>query len=259
MKEKKITIGSQVLNYMYFEWIESKWNIVILHWWWGKSRSWENVGTILQKSWYSVYIPDLPGFGKSPLNKAYTIKTYAKLIEDFLLKLEISPLVLLGHSNGWAIASQIVWDNNLAIEKLILNNSAGVRLNFKRKLKRLIFIPIVVCAKLLSFLPFFAYLRKIFYIMIWSRDYINSEKDNPYKKATYLNMIGTDMLETFRKIHIPTLLLRWEKDTFTPLWDAKKIRLNIPDSQMIIIPNQAHSIHLKNPIELSRNILAFIQ
>jgi len=97
------------------------------------------------------------------------------------------------------------------------------------------------------------------YKLIWWRDIVAAEWEGPFKKATYLNMIWTDMTEEFLKIKIPTLLLWWEKDSLTPLSDAWYMRLNIKDSEIIVLEGQGHSIHLQNPIELSRNILEFLK
>jgi len=98
MKDQSLQINTQELHYKYYGSQDSKWDILILHWWWGKSDSWMNVAEILSKNLYNVYIPDLPGFWKTTLSKVYTIESYAQLIEEFVQKLWITPKLLLWHS-----------------------------------------------------------------------------------------------------------------------------------------------------------------
>lgn len=259
MKEQTLQIGDQKLYYKEYTNSETKGNIMILHGWWGKSDSWENVANILQKNKYNVYIPDLPGFWKSPLKKSYTLDSYTNLIHDFISELDLDIDLLLWHSNWGAISSKIAASNKSGIKKLILNNSAGVRTNLKRRIKRVILKPIALVFKALSFLPFYKIMRENLYKLIGSRDFIKAETENWFLKSTYLNIISNDLTSTFQKIKIPTLLIWGAKDTMTPLSDGNHIRLNIKASDMIILDNEQHSIHLKNPLELSKHILAYIR
>ncbi len=259
MKENTINIWDQDLNYKLFEAKNPQGDIIILHWWWGKSDSWIKVWKLLQKESWNVYIPDLPGFWKSPLEKTYTIHSYAKLIEYFLEKLQIRSCVIMWHSNGWAISTRIASNRDIEIQKLILNNSAWVRMNPKRKIKRMILKPCVLVCKKLSFLPFYEPLRKKIYTLIGSADYANAEAENIHKKATYQNMITADMSQDFLLIQAPTLLLWWEKDTATPLSDAYTMQKSIEWARLHIIGGHGHSIHLKDPIQLSAKIIDFLK
>lgn len=52
---------------------------------------------------YNCIAIDLPGFGKTPLKRAYDISSYVEDIHDLLVELEISYFVGLGHSFGGKI------------------------------------------------------------------------------------------------------------------------------------------------------------
>lgn len=220
--------------------------------------SWLNVGKILSKLWYGVCIPDLPGFWESPLKKVFTLSDYKDVVIAFSEKIQLDNIVLLGHSNGWAIATKVVNTKTLPVSLLVLNNSAWVRNNFRRKLKRAVLKPFAFGLKTLSFLPFYNKLRWLLYRVIGSSDYTRSEEKSPFLKDTYLNMISSDLTEDFQTLDIETILLWWEKDTSTPMSDAKYMRLNIKDSELVTIPWQGHSIHIQNPIELCNTLLKHI-
>jgi pimeloyl-ACP methyl ester carboxylesterase len=116
-------------------------------------------------------------------------------------------------------------------------------------LKRKIFSIITKPLRFLASFGAFKWLRKLFYRAIWSQDYIQAET-KPFLKETYLNMISSDLSEEIKNIKTPTLLIRWEKDTYTPLSDWKFMNENIKNSKLIVLEWMKHWIHLKNPEKL---------
>jgi pimeloyl-ACP methyl ester carboxylesterase len=103
-------------------------------------------------------------------------------------------------------------------------------------------------------LNFFIKMREYFYRAIWWQDYLNAEK-NPFLKQTYLNIISSNLSDEFSKINQNTLLIWWRKDTYTPLSDWIKMKNNIKNSKIIIIDNEKHGIHIKNPESLVNTFL----
>jgi pimeloyl-ACP methyl ester carboxylesterase len=255
MKEQIIEIAWDSINYKYYPAQSAKWDILILHGWGWKSDSWNSVAEILSKNNLNVYVPDLPGFWKSSLNKSYSIESYSDSIWEFIKELKLQDLILLWHSNWGAIATKTAIKEDISIKLLLLNNSAWVRKNLRRRLKRIILKPFALLFKLLSFLPFYSKFRSLAYRAIWSGDFVRSEKSNPNLKLTYLSVISADLTQSFNKISIPTHLIRWSNDRATPLSDGSYIRLNIHNSKMHVMEDEEHSIHLKNPLWLTKVIL----
>jgi pimeloyl-ACP methyl ester carboxylesterase len=130
-----------------------------------------------------------------------------------------------------------------------------VRNDVKRKIKRLILKPFAIVLKTLKFFPFYNNIRSACYKLIGSRDFVNAEESNVFLKQSYLNVISNDLTKNFRELDIDTLLIRGEKDTYTPLSDGRHIRMNIKDSDLIIMDGKNHSIHLQSPLELSKILL----
>ncbi|MDD2907349.1 MAG: alpha/beta hydrolase [Candidatus Gracilibacteria bacterium] len=223
--------------------------IVILHGWGGSSDSWIEVGELLKNSGFNVIIPDLPGFGETKLNYVFDIEEYSKVVINFLRELKINNFILWGHSNGGAISIKIANSHIFNIKKLILNNSAGIRNDKQRNTKKIFFSIIIKPFKIFGKIGFLKGFRSIFYKIIGGYDYIRSE-ETPFLKETYLNIINADLKEDIKKIDIDTLLIRGEKDTYTPIRDAYFMRENIKKSKLIILDNETHGIHIKNPIRL---------
>ena len=248
MIEKQIQIWTS--NIYYKEYLQQNiQTILILHGWWWSSESWKDVWEILSKNNFRVTIPDLPGFWKTKLNRVFTLEEYAIIIESFIQKLWLENIIVWGHSNGWAISIKLVNRWKITIQKLILNNSAWIRNDRKRSLKKQILWNLIKPFKILRNIPWINKFRNIFYKLIWNQDYLDVEK-NPKLKQTYLNMISSDLKNEIEKIDIDTLLIWWEKDTYTPLSDGYFMRKNIKKSKMCILDNETHGIHLKNPKRL---------
>lgn len=228
--------------------------IVILHGWWWKSDSWLEVADLLFKSWFNVIIPDLPWFWETKLEYVFDLDEYAKVITNFLRTLKIDNFILWWHSNWWAIAIKIVNSQIFNIKTLVLNNSAWIRNDNKRNIKKIFFSLLSKPFKIIFKLNVLKTIRRKIYYFIWWSDYIKSE-EIPFLKETYLKIIWEDISELIKKIDIDTLLLWWKNDTFTPLSDAYFMRNNIRKSKLIIIWNEWHSIHLKNPKLLINNFL----
>lgn len=254
MIERNIKIWNTDLFYKKYYSKDNKYTILILHWWWWSSDSWTQVWELLFESWYNVIIPDLPWFWKTKIKKIYDLNSYSKLIEEFITFLNLDKIILWWHSNGWAISINLINRWTLKVERLILNNSAWIRNNKKRNIKRLIInyfskILKIIFWKTLKKLEkynFYNKLRENFYKLIWSWDYINVE-NNIFLKKTYQNMISSDLRSELSNININTLLIRWEKDTYTPISDWNLFKKLIKKSKFIMIKNEKHWIHLSNP------------
>lgn len=75
---------------------------------------------------YTVIAPVLPGMGKSQsLGGKVSFRNYCSVIETFINRKEIKP-ILVGHSLGGAVLAKVAVENPKIASKLILTNSAGI-------------------------------------------------------------------------------------------------------------------------------------
>lgn len=254
MKKEKLKLNQSLEIYYrkYFS-EKNKENILILHWWWWSSDSWIEVSHMLDKAWYNLIVPDLPGFGDTKIDKIYDVWDYAEIVEIFIEKLWLSnqEFYLLWHSNWWRIS--IILENRkiIKIKKLILNNSAWIKRVLSKKQK--VFKIITKIFKVFKWLPWAKKLRELYYKAIWAHDYLKAE--NPLIKKTFLNMINSNLIENIKKIKTETLIIWWEKDSYTPLSDWKIMEKNIKNSKLIILDWERHGIHLQNPKRLFNTII----
>lgn len=246
MEKQKVKINNTEVAYIFLPNVKNLGTFVILHWWWWNADSWLPVGQEINNLGYNVYILDLPGFWDTVMDKVYNLDDYADVVEKFVKEFNLTHIYLMWHSNWGRISLDMALRWKTDIKKLILNNSAWIKRPYT--LKQKLFRLIAKTFKSLEFLPLSKQLRNVFYRSIWWHDYLKCE--NPYIKATFLNMISSGLKEELPKINLDTLLIRGENDTYTPLKDGKLMSELIPNSKLVIIPDERHWIHLKSPQKL---------
>jgi pimeloyl-ACP methyl ester carboxylesterase len=154
---------------------------------------------------------------------------------------------LVGHSNGGRIAIKLNILENLPfnINKNILIDSAGIKakLSFYKKLRIKLF-------KILKKLSTITFVKNLFPNLesdlknkFGSSDYNNA---SPIMKETLVKLVNEDLTDKLNKINVPTLLIWGDKDTATPLSDAKIMNKNIKDSGLVIYENCSHFSFVEN-------------
>lgn len=231
--------------------------ILILHGWgWPiSSPQWARVRGLLEEAGYTVFLPDLPGFGQTPSPKeSWAIDDYVEWVKNFCEENNFSQVFLLGHSFGGSIATKFTIRYPQRVRKLLLVDSAGIR---RKRLKKEIQKTVAHFLNQFSFLPFYGLMKKIAYRTLFRHsDYLLTEG---VMKETYLKVLGENMSDIFSQISVPTVLIWGEKDGITPLAHAYFMKEAIPGAELKIIPNVRHNPHREAPETLVEKIKEFIQ
>lgn len=227
---------------LYFQKIGQGKELVILHGWAQDVSSFWQIAEKLQHD-CTVYLIDLPGFGRSELPKRpFTVEDYADTIADFIKQKCHQPIVL-GHSVGGRIGIKLAAKYPDMLDKLILEDSAGIKP--KRDLAKFFIYPL---AKLFHYAMPNAFnlkskIRYRFYKSLES-DYINA---GPLKE-TLTNILKEDLIPDLPRITTETLLLWGENDPnleSSPANGKRMYRL-IKNSRIEYLENCGHFPHLEN-------------
>ena len=106
--------------------------LVFLHGLSSNSDAWSKNIEVLKKD-YTCIALDLPGYGKSSKPEAdYTASYFAEIVHQFIEKLELKDVILIGHSMGGQASIKLATMYPDNIQKLILVAPAGLE-QFSKK------------------------------------------------------------------------------------------------------------------------------
>ncbi len=233
--------------------------LVLVHGLGGDADQWAFCFGALSAS-HRVIAVELLGFGRSdkpPIS--YRIAGFVEVLEQFLQSLGIPRASLLGHSlGGWIIATLALQRPEL-VDKLVLNDSAGLDAGAIRP-------PVDL------HLSTHAHMRVVLESMFFDKRMVTNELvDLAYSQhlergdgATIASVLETfpvpeEKLDgTIAQLKAPTLLLWGEHDLLTPPAMAKNFHRLIAGSRLEVIPECGHFPCLERPAEFAERVVRFL-
>jgi len=222
--------------------------ILFVHGWGGTSASLLPLARSFIPE-HRIIIPDLPGFGQSDNpDSSWGPTEYARCIEEFLTALSVREIVFVGHSFGGGIGIIMASSAAHPVTKLILAGAAYRRTGSLRN------SPSTV-GRLLAATPWLLPARNILYrIFFRSSDLLKY----PALESNFKRIVSTDLTPQAGKVSVPTLILWGEKDTQTPVADARRLVNLIHGSVLRTYPDIRHNLPIIRPDEVARDIKKFL-
>lgn len=203
---------------------------------------------------------DMPGFGQTQEpDKGWNVDDYVDFIINFIKTLEIKELSILGHSFGGRVIIKMVNRKDLPfkIKKLVLVDSAGIKpKQTKTNLKVKFFKMAKKCLSNKIMLKLMPNAIEKLKNKFGSEDYKNA---STIMKQTLVKVINEDLEDLLSTIKQPTLLIWGDKDTATPIEDAKMMEKLIPDSGLVVVEGAGHYSFLENPLLTNRVLDVFLK
>lgn len=219
-------------------------SLVILPGWTHTSDTWSSMHE--KFSAYDPQIIELPGFGKVPvIDSNWGVPDYARFVTALIEKQNLTEVILLGHSFGGRIATEIASTNPTWLKAVILYAAPCIH---RPATKTKIIIRLARLAKIMGIRS------KKFYP---NRELLEAEKLGLGK--IYRNVVGYDQTEQLKQSTMPTLLLWGDQDTEAPLRLAQEMHTLIPHNQLEVIENAGHQLHLTHPHLFYGKVQQFIQ
>lgn len=253
---------------------------IFIHGFTGSHEGFQYIVPHLQE--FHIIIPDLPGFGESPLTlKNYTIDELAKATNEFVADLKLkTPPYLVSHSMGGLVAASMLAQNpKLYHEKTVFISPVATKVNYldSRKLGELLgrlqyFVgksvpkagPRVVKSRTLS---------KLATKLILTTDDKALEKEihsHHFKNLDYISSIhfyhklhkdinkkgAIDYAPTLTKKFTP-LIITGSSDNVTPLKGEKRLTKEL-NAKLVVIEKVGHLIHYERPREAAAAIDEFL-
>ncbi len=234
--------------------------VVLVHGLGGRSEDWEKLAPFLAKAGYRVYLPDLPGFGKSekPEDFSYSVSDEAKIVTGFFDALGLKQVDLGGWSMGGWIVQIVAAQHPDRVRRLMLFDSAGlyVRPDWDTKL----FTP-VSAAELDKFdallmphppqLPAFVV-----------KDILRTSSEHSWiiRRAMDAMLTGRDTTDSvLPSLKMPVLIVWGEVDHITPLSEGQKMHQLIPQSHLEVIPGCGHLAPNECAGQIGPGVVSFLR
>ena len=232
--------------------------LVVVHGGAADARSWlKNIEVLAER--YTVYAPDLPGFGRSqPLEGDYYIPEMAEFVGKFADSLGLEYYYLVGHSVGGGIA-------------------LNCALNYPQKIKKLVLISSLCLGKEIALwvrvvtLPAratWAMLMAIFRVIRWLASKIIIPMELVLPRFPITVSLGRNisnlreqtlvLAHRLSELVMPTLVVWGARDEIVPVRHAYAAERAIPQCQLRVFKNCGHNVHRDEIEEFSRLLTGFL-
>lgn len=210
----------------------------MLHGWGQSLESMRPLGDLLSR-FHTVFLLDLPGFGKSsPPESDWDTVEYASCVLRFLDENNLKKVHLIGHSFGGRVGIRLASRYPDRIETLTLINSGGLKRTLKgRKLIR---------ARSIGWLSRLTkYADQTFGTRLFQNWFVPRYGSSDYKNAGDLKNIlvktvSEDLTIDASKIPVATFLLWGELDEETPVEMGYRLKRLIPKCKLVVLPGKDH-------------------
>ena len=194
---------------------------------------------------------DFPGFGGSDEpREAWNVDAYADFFCKFMEALQIKKASLIGHSYGGRVIIKLAARKSLPfeIDRIVLIDSAGIlpKKTFSQKVK---IRKYKILKKILNLKVVYALFPEL--IDDWrsrqgSADYRSA---TPMMRQCLVMAVNEDLTELLPAIRQDTLLIWGDRDTATPIGDAKLMEEKIPNSGLAVLAGTGHFSFLEQPAQ----------
>jgi pimeloyl-ACP methyl ester carboxylesterase len=234
--------------------------VVLVHGLGGRSEDWRNLAPYLARAGYRVYMPDLPGYGRSewPAGFSYSVRDEANIVIGFMDALGLKQVDLGGWSMGGWIAQIVASQAPQRILRLMLFDSVG--LHVQPDWDTRLFAP--TSAGQLDQLEALLTPHPYNIPGFVARDILRLSGQNGWviRRATAAMLAGRDVTDQLLpQLKMPVLLAWGAEDRIAPLAQGETMHRLIPRSELDAIPGCGHLAPLQCAGAIGPKVVAFVE
>lgn len=245
---------------------------LLIHGFAGSTFSWRYTAPALATEGYRVVAVDLPGFGLSQRSLSFTpaADKRAELLWDLLESLEpASDWHLVGHSMGGGVVTAMALQKPEQIKSISMAAGAVPGSDRGRSSWVFYYPPLQRTVRHLATRVFLTEenLQNTL-ASAYGRIPEESEFEGYYRPlliedtdAALVEMLKTsekNLLNEIGSLEVPVLLIWGEEDAWVHLEEGYKLDSLLPDSEMVIMPDEGHCPMETSPVEFNNILVQFL-
>lgn len=231
--------------------------VLLLHGWGASFDTYKGVIASLRDRCRVVAV-NFPGCGQSEtMKEPWNLEDYCDFCLEFMEKVSLQNPIIIGHSHGGRVTLKMTAERLVNPPKIVLFDSAGLipKKSAKQKFKAKSFKAIKTVLTLPVIKNYSDGLLNKARAYYGSADY-NAAPE--VLRQTLVSLVNTDLRDILPNITCPTLLIWGDKDTATPLEDAKTIEGLIPDAGLCVLEGTGHFSFCEKPYQAHKILESFI-
>ena len=234
--------------------------VVLVHGLGGHSEQWLNLSAYLVKAGYRVYIPDLPGYGRSekPADFSYSVHDEAEAVVGFFDALGLKQVDLGGWSMGGGIVQHVAYRHPERVRRLMLFASIGIKQapTFDVRL----FMPSTPAeldqlnALLMPNPP-----KAPDFV---ARDLLRISQERAWVIQRALDSMSTGQDATdslLPQLKMPVLIVWGDKDRIIPLNQGETMHRLVPQSELDVITGCGHLAPVQCSAQIGPKVVEFLK
>jgi len=215
--------------------------VVLVHGLGGRAEDWRSLAPYLTNAGFRVYLPDLPGYGRSdkPADFSYSVPDEAEAVVDFFDALGLKQVDLGGWSMGGGIVQHVAARHPERVRRLMLFDSVGIWEMPKWDVR--LFTP--TTPEELDQLEALLQPHPTEVPGFIARDVLRISKENAWviHRAVSTMMTGRDATDALLPgFKMPVLIVWGGEDRIFSVAQAEKMHSLVPHSVLEIIPDCGH-------------------
>jgi pimeloyl-ACP methyl ester carboxylesterase len=250
--------------------------VILIHGFPTSSFLWRNIAPAITDAGHTAYAVDMFGHGESdrPFDSDFGIASQAEYLDAAMTALRVARGVLVGVDIGGNVALRLAATRPERVEKLVLINTPAFdelpAKDITQIQRNTAKFAVRTTRGILGAAPLIDAVLKA--------SVADPEKHMPTKLiarylAPFVGKDGTNHLLTLassisgedmediemRDVHVPTLILWGEEDTFVDSKIGDKLANELPDGRLVKIPGVARLLPEENPEFLSEHLIDFMK
>ena len=237
--------------------------LMILHGLFGFSDNWQTHAKKLSE-YYRVILVDLRNHGHSDWSEDFSYEIMADDVKELCDDLNLSELILMGHSMGGKVAINFAQKNEDLLEKLIVVDmgTKGYPMHHDHILKGIHSVSLddvssrrEAATQMNEFIESEGIKQFLLKNLYWKeKGQLAWRMNIDVLEREMVNILG-QMSDD--EVMIPTLFIRGELSNYILDDDIEELENQFPDSEIVTIANAGHWVHAEAPGDFIDSLLGF--